>query len=145
MRCPSCGSLETKRNGKTTTAPVGVSGPLRPLQRFLCTECKTSFTAARNAARHRASFTDDFVLEAVRMYVQGMPSYRTLAALLELRVGRPISRMTLNRWVVVGQFGPGVADSGRGSPRSHIDAPAQTAMKTTARMAGSSPDPEPPR
>lgn len=33
------------------------------------------------------------------MYVQGMPSYRTLAALLESRAGRPVSRMTLNRWV----------------------------------------------
>jgi hypothetical protein len=28
-----------------------------------------------------------------------MPSYRTLSALLELRAGRPVSRMTLNRWV----------------------------------------------
>ena len=99
MRCPACGSLETKRNGKTSSAPVGVSGPLRPLQRFLCTNCATSFTSARTAARRGASFTDDFVLEAVRLYVQGLPSYRTLAALLELRAGRPVSRMTLNRWV----------------------------------------------
>jgi transposase-like protein len=99
MRCPSCGSLETKRNGKTSTAPVGVSAPLRPLQRFLCTTCSTSFTSARTAARRGASFTDDFAIEAVRLYVQGLPSYRTLAALLESRAGRPVSRMTLNRWV----------------------------------------------
>jgi len=99
VRCPSCGSLETKRNGKTTTAPVGVSGPLRPLQRFLCTRCRTSFTTARAAARRGSSFTDDFALEAVRLYVQGLPSYRTLAALLEPKAGRPVSRMTLNRWV----------------------------------------------
>jgi transposase-like protein len=99
VRCPSCGSLETKRNGKTSTAPVGVSGPLRPLQRFLCTSCSTSFTTARSAARRGSSFTDDFALEAVRLYVQGLPSYRTLAALLESRAGRPVSRMTLNRWV----------------------------------------------
>jgi transposase-like protein len=99
MRCPSCGSLETKRNGKTSTSPLGVSGPLMPLQRFLCTSCSTSFTTARTAARRGASFTDGFAIEAVRLYVQGMPSYRTLAALLEPRVGRPVSRMTLNRWV----------------------------------------------
>jgi hypothetical protein len=35
----------------------------------------------------------------VRLYVQGLPSYRTLAALLEPRAGRPVSRVTLNRWV----------------------------------------------
>ncbi|HVM13005.1 MAG TPA: hypothetical protein VM287_01580, partial [Egibacteraceae bacterium] len=91
--------METKRNGKTSTAPLGVAVPLRPLQRFLCTSCRASFTTPRNAARPRASFTDDFALEAVRMYVQGMPSYRTLSALLESRAGRPVSRMTLNRWV----------------------------------------------
>ena len=91
--------METRRNGKTSTAPLGVAGPLRPLQRFLCTSCRASFTTPRSAARPRASFTDDFALEAVRMYVQGMPSYRTLAALLESRAGRQVSRMTLNRWV----------------------------------------------
>ncbi len=89
LRCPSCGSLETKRNGKTSTAPMGVNGPLRPLQRFLCANCGTSFTTPRSAAGRGASFTDDFALEAVRLYVQGMPSYRTLASLLEPRAAGP--------------------------------------------------------
>ncbi len=35
----------------------------------------------------------------MRLYVQGLPSYRTLAALLEPRAGRAVSRVTLNRWV----------------------------------------------
>jgi transposase-like protein len=37
--------------------------------------------------------------EAVRLYVQGLPSYRILALLLEPRLGRPVGRITLNRWV----------------------------------------------
>lgn len=37
--------------------------------------------------------------EAVRFYVQGLASYRTLSTLMEHRVGRPISRSTLNGWV----------------------------------------------
>jgi len=39
------------------------------------------------------------VEEAVRLYVQGLPSYRILALLLEPRLGRPVGRITLNRWV----------------------------------------------
>jgi hypothetical protein len=31
--------------------------------------------------------------------VQGLPSYRILAVLLEPRLGRPVGRITLNRWV----------------------------------------------
>lgn len=37
--------------------------------------------------------------EAVRFYVQGLASYRILSTLMEHRVGRPISRSTLNGWV----------------------------------------------
>jgi len=99
VRCPSCGSLETKRNGKTASAPVGRSGRLKPLQRFVCSACGASFSALRRAAKPGASFTEDFALEAVRLYVQGLPSYRTLARLLEPQAGRPVSRTTINRWV----------------------------------------------
>ncbi|MGH2692277.1 MAG: hypothetical protein ACRDHM_07205 [Actinomycetota bacterium] len=38
-------------------------------------------------------------MESVRQYVQGLSSYRTLAVLMERRIGRPVSRMTLNEWV----------------------------------------------
>lgn len=31
--------------------------------------------------------------------MQGLPSYRTLAVLLQPRLGRPVGRITLNRWV----------------------------------------------
>lgn len=50
-------------------------------------------------ARRGASFSNDVVVEAVRLYVQGLPSYRTLAALLSRQLDRPVSAMTLNRWV----------------------------------------------
>lgn len=53
----------------------------------------------RRTAREGAQFTDEVVSEAVRLYVQGLPSYRTLSSLLESRVGRPVSRMTISRWV----------------------------------------------
>jgi transposase-like protein len=39
------------------------------------------------------------VLEAVRVYIQGLPSYRVLAALVEGRVGQPVGRVTINNWV----------------------------------------------
>jgi transposase-like protein len=35
----------------------------------------------------------------VRIYVQGLPSYRVLAAMLE-RLGVSVSRFTLNSWVL---------------------------------------------
>ena len=54
---------------------------------------------ARKTARPRAQFTDDIVKEAVRTYVQGLSSYRVLSTLLEDRLGRTVSRFTLNNWV----------------------------------------------
>jgi len=35
----------------------------------------------------------------VRLYVQGLPSYRVLSVLLEQRLGRAVGRATLNGWV----------------------------------------------
>jgi transposase-like protein len=99
VRCPRCGSLDTKRKGWTTMAPTALGGQLKPLQRFLCRTCECSFTSPRKVARSRASFADDVVLEAVRLYVQALASCRVLAALLERRLGRSISRFTLNTWV----------------------------------------------
>lgn len=65
----------------------------------MCKSCKGSFTHGRKKARPRAKFADDVVLEAVRVYIQGLPSYRVLAALVEGRVGRPVGRVTINNWV----------------------------------------------
>lgn len=53
----------------------------------------------RQRARAGAQFADDVVEEAVRLYVQGLPSYRVLSVLLGQRLGRPVGRITLNRWV----------------------------------------------
>jgi transposase-like protein len=99
VRCPRCGSLETKRHGRTPTAPTGLAGVLGTLQRFLCRGSGQTFTSPRRAARPRARFTDDAIEEAVRLYVQGLGSYRVLSVLLEQRIGRPVSRFTLNGWV----------------------------------------------
>jgi hypothetical protein len=59
---------------------------------------------ARSPARARppatgARFADNAVEEAVRIYVQGLPSYQVLAAMLE-RLGVSVSRFTLNSWVL---------------------------------------------
>jgi transposase-like protein len=99
VRCVYCGSLETKRKGRTSTAPTALSGRLPRLQRFVCRSCGRSFTSARKCAATRAKFADDVVLEAVRLYIQGLCSYRTVAALLERRLGKAISRATLNGWI----------------------------------------------
>lgn len=99
MRCPNCESLDTKRIGTTRSAPRGLKRPLKPLQRFLCHRCHKSFTWGRRVARPRARFGHDVVLEAVRVYVQGLSSYRNLAVLMERRIERPVSRLTLNAWV----------------------------------------------
>jgi hypothetical protein len=94
-----CGALDTKRNGKTRSAPVGLSGPLPVLQRFWCRGCSSSFTVGHRRARPRARYADDVVVEAVRVCVQGLSSYRTAAVLLSERLGRSISPFTLNGWV----------------------------------------------
>lgn len=91
--------MNTKRKGKTAAAPATLGDPLKPLQRFLCKRCGSSFTFARKATRPRTQFSDDVVQEAVRFYVQGLSSYRVLSALIEDRLARPVSRFTLNNWV----------------------------------------------
>ncbi|MQB02239.1 MAG: hypothetical protein GEU78_18685, partial [Actinobacteria bacterium] len=35
----------------------------------------------------------------MRIYVQGLSSYRVLATVLEPRLGRPVSRFAINGWV----------------------------------------------
>ena len=61
--------------------------------------CGTSFTFERKSARPGARFTDEVEEEAVRLYIQGLSSYRVLAVMLEQRFGRSVSRFTLNGWV----------------------------------------------
>jgi transposase-like protein len=77
-----------------------LSGPLQPLQRFLCNACRATFTFERKSARPRRRFTDDLAKEAVRIYVQGLSSYRVLATMLEQRLDTPVSRFTLNSWIL---------------------------------------------
>jgi len=77
---------------------VGLDRSLRPLQRFWCSSCRSTFTHARKTARPRARFADDVVEEAVRVYVQGLSSYRVLASVLEHRLEKPVSRVALNSW-----------------------------------------------
>lgn len=66
---------------------------------IVCKACGKSFTLGRKTASPGARFARDVVLEAVRLYVQGLPSYRVLSRLLERRLGRSVSRVALNRWV----------------------------------------------
>lgn len=99
MRCPKCGSRDTKRNGKTATAPATLSGVLEPLQRFLCSGCQSTFTLARTTARAGAQFSNEVIEEGVRRYVQGLTSYRVLATMLSDQFGRTVGRFTLNGWV----------------------------------------------
>lgn len=42
-------------------------------------------------------------MDAVRLYVEGLASYRRLSSIFEQMVGRPLSRNTLNEWVL--EFG----------------------------------------
>ena len=70
---------------------MGRAGPIKPLQRFLCMGCGASFTFERKTARPRARFTEEVVEEAVRLYIQGLSSYRVLAVMLEQRLGRSVS------------------------------------------------------
>ncbi|CAN5698351.1 hypothetical protein BH20ACT23_BH20ACT23_06400 [soil metagenome] len=65
----------------------------------MCIACGTSFTFERKTARPRARFTDEVIEESVRLYIQGLSSYRVLAVMLEQRFGRSLSRVTLNGWV----------------------------------------------
>ncbi|MDQ3531583.1 MAG: transposase [Actinomycetota bacterium] len=87
------------RRGKTSSSPTSLDGSLKPLQRFSCRDCGSTFTFERKVARPRAGFSDAVVMEAVRLYVQGLSSYRVLASMLEQRLGRSVSRFTLNSWV----------------------------------------------
>jgi len=85
------------RRGKTRSSPTGLDGSLKPLQRFSCRSCDSTFTSERKTARPRAGFSDAVGLEAVRLYVQGLTSYRVLASMLEQRLGRSVSALHLER------------------------------------------------
>jgi transposase-like protein len=87
------------RRGKTRSSPSDLDGALKPLQRFSCKDCGGSFTSERKVARPGARFSDAVMMEAVRWYVQGLSSYRVLASMLEQRLGRSVSPVTLNSWV----------------------------------------------
>jgi transposase-like protein len=65
----------------------------------LCKSCGRSFTSTRKSARPGARFSEDVIEEAVRLYIQGLSSYRVLATMLERRLGLSVSRFTLNGWV----------------------------------------------
>lgn len=78
---------------------MGLSGRGKPLQRFWCRTGGHSFTTGRSAASLDARYSNDVVLEAARIYIEGLASYRTLSRLLAGRVDPPPSAATLNRWV----------------------------------------------
>jgi transposase-like protein len=100
VRCPACGGLETKRHGRSGPGPVGWDGRRSAgLQRFWCHRCAKTFTFGRPSTRSGRRFNDEVALEAARLYVQGLVSYRTLSTLVSDRVGRRVSRVTLNSWV----------------------------------------------
>lgn len=99
MRCPLCDGLDTKRNGKTTSAPTGLRGPKKPLQRFWCHSCQRTFTSGRGSTPPGARFGADVVDELVAAYVEGLGSYRNLARTYRRRLPRDLSRFSINRWV----------------------------------------------
>ena len=99
MRCPHCQGLSTKRNGKTRSTPQGLDGPTKPVQRFICNDCRKTFTSGRTVARPGARFTVEVVHDAARRYVQGLSSYRTLATMLSRQLDVSVSPRMLNRWV----------------------------------------------
>jgi transposase-like protein len=53
----------------------------------------------RRSIPARRRFSGEVALEAGRLYVQGLSSYRTLATLVSDQVGRPVAKSTLNGWV----------------------------------------------
>ncbi|MGH2790377.1 MAG: transposase [Actinomycetota bacterium] len=79
--------------------PIGLRGPVTPLQRFSCKSCGATITPQRKSAGVGARFSDAVIEESVRLYIQGLSSYRVLAVMLEQRFGRSLSRVTLNGWV----------------------------------------------
>ncbi len=85
------------RRGKTSSSPTSLDGSLKPLQRFSCRDCGSTFTFERKVARPRAGFSDAVVMEAVRLYVQGLSSYRVLASMLEQRLNSSPSFVTVTR------------------------------------------------
>lgn len=93
-----CGSLNTKRNG-TRESPGSEESRRR---RFWCHDCCRSFgwDTPSDAAgvQSRVRFPPR-KLEATRLYVEGLSSYRILSRILT-GYGIEASAMTLNRWVL---------------------------------------------
>ena len=93
VRCPNCGSLDTKR--KARQGPRRRDSTDRLSLRDSCVDraVAASLASASPRARARGSL-EDVVGEAVRLYIQGRSSYRVLATMLERRLGLSVSRFT---------------------------------------------------
>lgn len=79
-RCPRCGGLNTKRNGYRHSRVVSKRGlVIREARRFICLDCKISFTDAGFNVRKKVS--DFLKREVVAKYVTTKASLREIGKL----------------------------------------------------------------
>lgn len=89
MKCPYCHSFSTKKNGRRELYFVGTDRKTKRLvQRYLCKDCKRSFSKRRDKHKH---YSDGFRKELIRMHVEERMSFRVISKRIRERYGIKIS------------------------------------------------------
>lgn len=88
MKCPKCGSKDTKKNGKREILPVGFHRQtVRKIQRYFCNACTYSFSKRRDRQR---TYTFKFKVEVTRMHIEERMSFRVISKRIGEKYGKRI-------------------------------------------------------
>jgi transposase-like protein/DNA-directed RNA polymerase subunit RPC12/RpoP len=97
MRCPKCGSLRTKQNGKRRISPVSFDlRTKREVQKYKCLECGKTFSNRQDTGK---KYTFHFKLEVTRMHVEERMSYRIISKRIKEKYGKKVSATYLCKMV----------------------------------------------
>lgn len=89
MRCKSCKSLNTIKNGSRRILPVSNDRhTTREVQRYYCKECGKTFSIRKD---RKKKYTTNFKIELVRMHMEERSSYRVISKRIKEKLGKKIS------------------------------------------------------
>lgn len=97
VRCPSCKSLNTIKNGKRRINDYSLERKSRKtIQRYKCKDCQRSFTTRK---KPRQRYSKDFMVELTRMHLEERMSYRVISKRIKEKYSIRISKNTICKMV----------------------------------------------
>lgn len=97
VRCPSCKSLNTIKNGKRRINDYSLERKSsKTIQRYKCKDCQRSFTIRK---KPRQRYSKDFMVELTRMHLKERMSYRVISKRIKDKYSIRISKNTICKMV----------------------------------------------